>query len=607
MRDLDLQDLPLPQPQRADTILNATAIGLAFFAILFVLAFVWQSQTQQAVVRSVELTRPARLQAAALSQALIDIETGQRGYLLTDDPTFLQPYNSGRRALFAEVQGLGNSAASNRHLANAVVRARASALTALAAIDGTLALRRNHRLSQSEIARELSTSKPSMDIARADAAALTARVEHLIDIARTRNAASRSAIYILGAALSALTIIAVLVAGWALRKERQSYNATIDALSDAREAAEMARAKAAASDLAKTRFLATASHDMRQPLHAITLYLSALDRRVETPDGRDILKKMERAAESMVSMFATLLDLARIQADVVEPEISDFQIHDVIDRLIVEHPGRDVTAEYAAPALSVRTDPVLLERLLRNLISNGLKHGGGAVRVVATPVSGHLQISVIDHGAGIAQEDQQRIFEEFVRLEGKGSNEGLGLGLAIVQRIADLLGLSLTVQSQPQRGSTFSVLVPMAATAPEHQPARVVQTQLHGERVLLVDDDPNALEAVTAVVRDLGAQVRPCSDETSAQAALDEGFRPDLLVMDLRIDGRLRGIEIANRLRQRFDPPPPVVIVTGDTGADTLAFLKESGFPWLIKPVEPAKLMQTITRQLQRTDATTSA
>lgn len=604
---MELTDQEPQAPERApraDAILSATAMGLAIFAILFVLAFVLQSQAQQGVLRQVELTRPARLQSANLMQALIDIETGERGYLLTNDGRFLAPYNDGRRSLIVQLAGLRNTAAHNEDLAPAIARAQSSAAAALAAIEHTLDLRRAHPLTRSQIAEQLSTSKIAMDAARVDASALALRVEGLIDIARSRNAASRSAIYVLGAALGLLTIIAVLIAAWALRQERRAWRATIEALSEAREAAELARAKAAASDLAKTRFLATASHDMRQPLHAITLYLSALDRRVENEEARDILKKMERAAESMVGMFATLLDLARIQADVVEPEISDFHIQDVIDRLIAEHPGRDITAQYASPMLSVRTDSVLLERLLRNLISNGLKHGGGAVRVVATPVAGRLQISVIDRGPGIAPEDQGRIFDEFVRLEGKGASEGLGLGLAIVQRIADLLDLKLSVQSAPQSGSTFSVLAPMAASAPEDARIQSTQARLKGERVLLVDDDQNALDAMTAAVRDLGAEVRACAREEDAQAALDDGFRPDLIVMDLRIDGKLRGVDIANRLRQRLKPPPPTIIVTGDTAADTLAFLNASGFAWLIKPVEPTILMGTIARQLERAEAT---
>jgi hypothetical protein len=242
---------------------------------------------------------------------------------------------------------------------------------------------------------------------------------------------------------------------------------------------------------------------------------------------------------------------------------------------------------------------------LRNLISNGLKHGGGSVQVVATPVAGRLQLSVVDHGPGIAPEDQSRIFDEFVRLEGKGASEGLGLGLAIVRRIADLLDLSLSLQSAPQRGATFSVLVPLAPSVFRTAPTPNLPAQLNGERILLLDDDSNALEAITGVVRDLGAEAKACINEDEARAAIAKGFRPHLLVMDLRIDGRLSGVDIANRLRARLVPPPPVIIVTGDTAADTLAFLNASGHQWLIKPVEPATLMQAIARQLQYADATT--
>jgi len=601
----DAPELSRPNTPRADTILTALAIGLAGFAVLVVLAFVSQSQTQAQALRRIELIRPPRMQSAALLQALVDVETDQRGFLLTNDAAFLEPYEGGRREITRQLEELRTSANRNGDLLAPIQRVERSAFDALTAMDRTLALQRAHALSHAQIVRELSHSRIAMDTARADARVLAADVEQRIDVARAQNADARMAIYVLGALLGILAIFAVLVATWALRQERRAWKATVSALSEAREAAELARAKAAASDLAKTRFLATASHDMRQPLHALTLYLSALDRRVETPEARDIVKKMERAAESMVGMFATLLDLARIQADVVEPEISDFPIQEVIERLVAEHPGANIVTRYPMSSLSARTDPMLLERLLRNLISNGLKHGGGSVEVVAAPAAGRLRISIVDHGPGIAPEDQSRIFDEFVRLEGKGASEGLGLGLAIVRRIADLLDLSLSLQSAPHQGATFSVLVPLAPSVFRATPAAHIPAQLNGERVLLLNDDPNALEAITEAVRDLGAEVKACVNEDEARAAIAGGFRPHLLVMDLRIDGKLSGVDIANRLRAQLKPPPPVIIVTGDTAADTLAFLGASGHQWLIKPVEPATLMQAIARQLQNADATT--
>jgi CheY-like chemotaxis protein len=144
----------------------------------------------------------------------------------------------------------------------------------------------------------------------------------------------------------------------------------------------------------------------------------------------------------------------------------------------------------------------------------------------------------------------------------------------------------------------------MAPAIVRAAPAADLPAQLNGERVLLMDDDLNALEALTEVVRDLGAEVKACINEDEARAVIAGGFRPHLLVMDLRIDGRLSGVDITNRLRAQLTPPPPAIIVTGDTAADTLAFLGASGHQWLIKPVEPAMLMQAISRELQDAGAT---
>src|SRR5262249_8656326 len=156
--------------------------------------------------------------------------------------------------------------------------------------------------------------------------------------------------------LGLLTVLAVALSFWALRQERKSWGAAIAALEEANEAAEIARAKAAASDLAKTRFLATASHDMRQPLHALTLYLSALTRRVDSAEAKDILAKMERAANSLVGMFSTLLDLARIQAGVIAPDPEDFSVQEVIDRIVAEQPEAAITGPKPPSTFVAHTD-----------------------------------------------------------------------------------------------------------------------------------------------------------------------------------------------------------------------------------------------------------
>jgi CheY-like chemotaxis protein len=239
----------------------------------------------------------------------------------------------------------------------------------------------------------------------------------------------------------------------------------------------------------------------------------------------------------------------------------------------------------------VRSDPVLLERLLRNLVANAVKHGGGKARIEVQALGDAAEIAVADDGPGIPAEEQERIFEEFVRLDKSGGAEGLGLGLAIVKRIADLLQLQLELRSSPGNGARFIVRPPLSRKAGASQPAAsTLAASLEGVPALVMDDDPLAREAVSGALRDLGAEVQSCANEAGVRAILDVGMRPRLLVMDLRIDGQLQGLDIATRARAILTPPPKVVMITGDTGPETLAALRASGYAWLIKPVDPRDL-----------------
>lgn len=428
---------------------------------------------------------------------------------------------------------------------------------------------------------------------------LRAAVGDFIALVNARNDAARSAetdlrnrLDIIGIALAILSLTAAMLAMLALRREREQWRL-------ANEMAEAARAKAAESDLAKTRFLAVASHDMRQPLHALTLYISALQRRVDTDEARDILAKMERATNSMVSMFATLLDLARIQAGVVNPDVRAFPLQDVLDRIVAENPGGSVEA--APSPLIIRSDPVLVERILRNLVSNALKHGGGHARIEVGQDKGGAVISVTDSGPGIPEEDHQRAFEEFVRLDGAKGGEGLGLGLSIVKRIADILGAELTLSNPPGGGAKFSLRLTTTSGevrlgAPH---VRTGGTPLANVPILVIDDDAIARSAMSGALRDLGAAVRDGGCEADGEAILTSGFAPRMMIMDLRIDDKLQGIDIANRLRAKLPAPPRVFVVTGDTAPETLALLRASGFSWLIKPVDPAKLTSVLAEAAQ--------
>lgn len=204
------------------------------------------------------------------------------------------------------------------------------------------------------------------------------------------------------------------------------------------------------SDSAKTRFLTAIGHDMRQPLHALLLYLSALERRVHDAEAREVLNKADRAAQSLAGMIEGLIQLARLDANKVEPELARVSLKALFDDIVAgaPHAAADTTDLY------VHSDPVLLEGIMQQLVANAAKHGGGSAHLSAEERDGAVEIKVRDSGPGIAPEDQERIFGEFVRLNG---SDGLGVGLTIANKLAALMHHKIEVRSSPGDGATFIV------------------------------------------------------------------------------------------------------------------------------------------------------
>jgi C4-dicarboxylate-specific signal transduction histidine kinase len=577
---------------RPERVIGLAAIVLTALVLAIVLGAAGLSRARADVVAEINRTREARLALHGLLQASVDAQTGQRGYLLTNDPTFLERYVTGRAETASSLERLRQATPQRPESQVAVSRLAELTQTALEQLESPLG---PNRLVPAELRQALTDSKASMDRLRAEIGVGLNEVEQHLDEARLEERRMIDRLYWLGAILGVVSVLAIALTFWALRSERRTWRATFGALADARAAAEQARESAVAADLAKTRFLSVASHDMRQPLHALSLYISALERRIENEEARGILAKMERATDSMIAMFATLLDLARVQAGAVQPDWADFALQDVFDRIAAENPGGAVEA--APTPIVLHSDPVLIERALRNLVSNALKHGGGRVRMSATEDGSRAKIVVADDGPGISPDDQERIFDEFVRLDRRGG-EGLGLGLAIVKGVAAALDMPIAVESVEGRGARFILRPLLAQSRIAAPPALQSAPALNGVSALIVDDEHLAREAVAGALGDLGADVRTAANEQAVQRVLAEGFTPKLIVMDLRIDGQLRGVEVAKRLTGRITPPPRVIVVTGDTAPETLNMLRESGFAWLIKPVNPRELSDLAAAQV---------
>ena len=328
---------------------------------------------------------------------------------------------------------------------------------------------------------------------------------------------------------------------------------------------------------AKSRFIAAASHDLRQPLHALGLFVDRLDGRVKAAERSKIVKQIHAAVAAMDELFNELLDISKLDAGVLKPTISDFPISHLLKRT------ESTFAETARKkGLSLRivpnsawvcSDSILLERILLNLVSNAIGYtASGGVVVGCRRRGEHLHIEVSDSGPGIPKDQQQNIFAEFHQL-GNSQHErrsGLGLGLAIVDRLCRLLGHQIELTSALGKGSRFSVIVPLvAAQAPTAEAKASVHAALgsiSGKLVVVIDDDALVLDSTGGLLRSWGCDVLTAASAHVARARLAERDRvPDLIISDYRLSDGQHGIEAIEKLREAFNLSIPAFLVSGDT------------------------------------------
>jgi len=391
----------------------------------------------------------------------------------------------------------------------------------------------------------------------------------------------------------------VLTLSLAMRHENVDL---IDELKIETQLAESARAAAETANRAKSQFLAAASHDLRQPLHAIGLFAAALAARARDPDVAPLIANIHASIEALEGLFAQLLDLSRLETGALHPQLEDVALEPLLARICA-----DFAPQAAAHGLVLRavrtsavvaTDPLLLERILRNLIANALRytrHGGVVVGVRRS--GGRIRIDVIDSGVGIAATDHQRIFDEFVQLgpspHRHAAGRGLGLGLAIVRRLSALLDHRLDVVSAPGAGSRFSVLVPRCTRrplprvrtvpfAPSAAPIRA--SAFAGRSVVVIDDDPAIVTAMEALFTSWGARVAAGANAFAALEA-QRGADIDLIVADLRLANGASGIDAVAAIRAAQGGPVPALIVSGDTGESAREESSAAGIMLLSKPV----------------------
>lgn len=403
----------------------------------------------------------------------------------------------------------------------------------------------------------------------------------------------------------------------------------VSGLKHREEALDAARREAERANAAKTRFLATASHDLRQPIHALGLFFANLVDRVRDAETQPLIKQIEDSIQAIDGMLSALLDISKLDAGVVRPDVGPVSVTELFKRLETEYQshgtrlfgtlrerrrfqrqdtdrrafGREAgsTLRMRSSQAIVQSDPTMLERILRNLISNALRYTcGGRVLVGARRRGDQLRIEVYDTGPGIPEDQLDNIFLEFHRLgdSGRDRHQGLGLGLAIVNRLVTLLGHQIEVRSRLGRGSRFSITVPLYRDATRHSrsgPSAAPAMTLRGHRVLVLDDDEAVLAAMDGLLERWGCTVIKAGslDEARGQIAAHLPS-PELLIVDYRLEGGFSGLEAVAILQKDLRRYVPALVITGDTAPDRLREAETSGYPLLHKPVQPAKLRSAL-------------
>ncbi|MGZ5781126.1 MAG: ATP-binding protein, partial [Burkholderiaceae bacterium] len=355
-----------------------------------------------------------------------------------------------------------------------------------------------------------------------------------------------------------------------------------------------------------TRFLAVASHDLRQPMHALNLYLGALQNVELNDTAQPLLANVTKCAQIMDKMFLALLDLSRLDAQLVKPHIEHFPIDTVLTRLAVEYAPQaqangiafhiDHSNEWVA------SDMTLVEQILLNLTANAVRYTpAGRVTIACTKQGDKVRVAVQDTGIGISPHHQQTVFEEFCQVGtgGRDRTKGLGLGLAIVKRLCSLLNIPIALVSELAQGSTFSIELPLAVR-PTSQVAAptahaIDQSSLRHKLIVVVEDEESILDAMRTLLEQQGCAVITAMSGSEAIAKFGDSKEvPDALVCDYRLRINETGLDVIEKLRNEFNHPIPALLITGDTTVALMQETQSRGIALLHKPVQPEGLLEVL-------------
>ena len=396
-------------------------------------------------------------------------------------------------------------------------------------------------------------------------------------------------------------------------QQRFENEALLKALHEREEETVAALQKAEQASREKSKFLATASHDLRQPLQALRLFSDALRDVAKQPEALRLSEQIGKSVNSLVEMFDDLLDVSRLDAGIVQPRWQHFSLNDLCERMYVDFAPmaqakglqldlgffESGTKLMSHDEIAVCSDPFLLERMMRNLISNAVRYTEhGKVSVYCHCSEDEVKVAVQDTGVGIRPEVKQQIFEEYYQVDNphRDRRKGLGLGLAIVRKVEELLGYHLTVESALGEGSTFSFSIKRGDPQRLVRPFVITEARhdVSGKVIALVEDDDDIREFTAEIMRDWGCKVFAEATGEALLRSLDVAAqRPDLLVCDYRLPDNQTALDVMRQVRE-FWGEVPVLVITGDTAKETLQAILKSGSNLLHKPVAPARLRSVV-------------
>lgn len=410
---------------------------------------------------------------------------------------------------------------------------------------------------------------------------------------------------VLGASFLLVASITILLvykalkhAGQSLAKSKFAEEQARTALKDLRDSKDQ--------NLAQKQFFTAASHDLRQPLHALGLYIGSLQRHMKSEEATHILKCASLSAESLSALIDSLLDISKLDAGVITVNRDEFEVADLLSRLharfLPEVEEKGLVFLLETDNCSIYTDEQLLDRMLQNLISNAIAFTqSGEIKIACDCVDSEVQITVSDTGQGIPVHKQQIVFEEFYRIDDNNCDRdrGLGLGLSIVKRLGTLLHASVVLESHEGIGTNFTVRLPAVVVKREdtkdHKTLGLQPLVLQNHRVLVIDDEKEVREGTALILEGRGCIVRAVVDAEAARVVCaDEEFEPDVIVSDYRLQGDENGMDAIDLIRQTVGREVPALLITGDTTMNFATRREKACFEVLYKPVDPRLLCERI-------------